>query len=82
MELNAFQMRRFNSSTRQRAPNLPVSMSAWQVCGYNGFESLKLVKTVGVPPLYQPNDVLVQVKAASVNSLDLMMTGSLTCAML
>ena len=75
-------MRRFNSSTMRRAPNLPVSMSAWQVCGYNGFESLKLVNTVGVPPLYQPNDVLVEVKAASINSLDLKMTGSLTCAML
>jgi NADPH:quinone reductase-like Zn-dependent oxidoreductase len=50
-------------------------MSAWQICGYSGLESLKLINTVEVPPLSQPNDVLVKVNAASVNALDVMMTG-------
>nr|CAH0099676.1 unnamed protein product [Daphnia galeata] len=67
-------IRRFCSFVRPNAlPELPGTMSAWQICGYNGFESLKLVNTVEMPPLLQPNDVLVKVKAASVNSLDVMM---------
>lgn len=69
-------IRRFCSFVRPNAlPELPGTMSAWQICGYNGFESLKLVNTVEMPPLLQPNDVLVKVKAASVNSLDVMMAG-------
>lgn len=71
-------IKRFSTSTSRKAQSLPVTMSAWQVSGYNGFESLKLVSTVGVPPLSQPNDVLVEVKAASVNSLDVMMTGNIS----
>lgn len=55
--------------------DLPNTMSAWQICGYSGLESLKLINTVEVPPLSRPNDVLVKVNAASVNALDVMMTG-------
>ncbi|XP_046445882.1 reticulon-4-interacting protein 1, mitochondrial-like [Daphnia pulex] len=54
--------------------DLPNTMSAWQICGYSGLESLKLINTVEVPPLSRPNDVLVKVNAASVNALDVMMT--------
>jgi len=69
-------IRRFSSFVRpNELADLPSTMSAWQICGYNGLESLKLVNTVEVPPLSQPNDVLVKVKAASVNALDVMMTG-------
>ena len=69
-------IQRFSSFVRPNEfPELPGTMSAWQICGYKGFESLKLVNTVEVPPLSQPNDVLVKVKAASVNAIDVMMTG-------
>jgi hypothetical protein len=69
-------IRRLSSFVRpNELTDLPSTMSAWQICGYSGLESLKLINTVEVPPLSQPNDVLVKVNAASVNALDVMMTG-------
>ena len=54
---------------------IPKSMSAWKINDYTGIDALELVNDVPVPPIYQPNDVLVEVKATSVNVLDVMMTG-------
>lgn len=69
-------IRKFSSFVRpNELPNLPGTMSAWQLYGYKGLESLKLVSTVEVPPITQPNEVLVKIKAASINSLDVMMSG-------
>lgn len=68
-------IRKFSSFVRpNELPNLPGTMSAWQLYGYKGLESLKLVSTVEVPPITQPNEVLVKIKAASINSLDVMMS--------
>lgn len=54
---------------------LPEFGSAWQIRDYNGIEGLDLVENVEIPPLTNPCDVLVEVKAASVNKLDIWMTG-------
>lgn len=54
---------------------LPSKMSAWQIHGFTGLSSLKLVDNLELPALMQPNEVLVEVKAASINSLDVVMTG-------
>lgn len=71
-------IRKFSSFVKpNELQDLPGTMSAWQLCGYKGLESLKLVSTAEVPPITQPNDVLVKVKAASINSLDVMMSGML-----
>ena len=49
-----------------------VQMKAWRLHSFTGVNSASL-DVVPVPPLSCPNDLLVQVKAASVNPLDLMM---------
>ena len=53
-------------------------MSAWQLHDYDGGVSgMALSQTVRVPPISCPFDVLVEVKAASVNPIDVMMAGNL-----
>lgn len=59
-------------------------MQAWQIHSYNGLEDLRL-SNVRVPVITKPTDVLVKVEAASVNPIDVAMTGTLflldcTCA--
>ena len=54
---------------------LPQFMSAWQLRDYGGLDSLELVKNVPVPKISSSKDVLVEVKAASVNVLDAWMPG-------
>ena len=53
-----------------------VSQSAWRIVDYNGPEGLELADDLPLPPLQFPDQVLVEVKAASVNPLDLWMTGN------
>ncbi len=50
-------------------------MSAWRLRDYGGIESLELVKDLPIPKLTSSKDVLVEVKAASVNVLDAWMPG-------
>lgn len=64
-----------SSMAREIAGEVPQTMSAWQIKDYSGLNSLELVD-VNVPPITQPNEVLVEVKSASVNAIDLMMTGN------
>ncbi|KZS21619.1 Reticulon-4-interacting protein 1, mitochondrial [Daphnia magna] len=45
-------------------------MSAWQLRDYGGIESLELVKDLPIPKITSSKDVLVEIKAASVNVLD------------
>lgn len=54
---------------------LPSKISAWQINGFTGLSSLKLVSDLELPAITQPNEVLIEVKAASINSLDVAMTG-------
>lgn len=65
----------FNVNVDYKPSELPTNMSGWEICGYNGLQSLKLTTRLDVPPITRPNEVLVETKAASVNPLDAMMTG-------
>ena len=51
-------------------------MSAWKLQDYNGISSLKLVENLPIPQIKKKKDVLIEVRAASVNNLDVMMTGN------
>lgn len=64
-----------NYKSKNSDATIPTSMSAWQISGYNGIQSLKLANFLEIPPLTKPNEVLVEVQASSVNVLDVMMTG-------
>lgn len=50
-------------------------MTAWRLHSFNGLESVKLVENLPLPRITKPTDVLIQVKAASLNVLDVLMTG-------
>lgn len=49
-------------------------MQAWQIHSYNGLGDLRL-SNVRIPLITNPNDVLVKIEAASVNPIDVAMTG-------
>lgn len=55
--------------------NAENRMQAWQIHSYNGLGDLKL-SNVRLPLIRNPSDVLVKVEAASINSLDVAMTGT------
>lgn len=50
-------------------------MLAWQIHGYGDLEELKLSKTVRIPLMKGPDDVLIQIAATSINPIDLAMMG-------
>ena len=52
-------------------------MTSWQIHDYKGLKSLKLVEGLPIPKLTSSKDVLVEVKAASVNVMDILMAGVL-----
>ena len=52
-------------------------MSAWKLHDYKGISSLKLVENLPIPSIKKAKDVLVEVRAASLNNLDVVMTGTL-----
>ena len=53
-------------------------MSAWKLHDYNGITSVKLVENLPIPKISKATDVLIEVRAASVNVLDVMMAGNQT----
>ena len=62
-------------ATRGDVSSTEGLMSAWKLRDYGGIESLELVKDLPIPKLTSSKDVLVEVKAASVNVLDAWMPG-------
>ncbi len=60
---------------RDLSPKQMEVMSAWQLRDYGGIGSLELVKDLPVPKITSYKDVLVEVRAASVNVLDAWMPG-------
>ena len=50
-------------------------MSAWQLRNYGGIDSLEFVTNLPIPKIKFANEVLVEVKAASLNFLDIRMAG-------
>ncbi|XP_076308647.1 NAD(P)H oxidoreductase RTN4IP1, mitochondrial-like [Tachypleus tridentatus] len=55
--------------------SLPATMKVWQTHKYGGPEDLVFSDTVCVPFISKPNDLLVQIHAASVNPIDVRMLG-------
>ena len=62
-------------TTRGDVSSTEGLMSAWQLRDYGGVESLELVKDLPIPKIISSKDVLIEVKAASVNVLDAWMPG-------
>ena len=58
--------------------SLEESMTAWKIDDYKGLKSLKLVEGLPIPKLKASKDILVEIKAASLNVLDVLMTGKIT----
>ena len=54
----------------------PKAMKAWHLYSYGGPEKLQMSKSVRIPYISKPTEVLVQVHAASVNPLDADMCGN------
>lgn len=53
-------------------------MIAWQAHSYGTIDDLVLTNNARSPAMVGPKDVLVHIKASSVNPLDVLMTGNLT----
>ena len=53
------------------------SMKSWQISEYGGIEKLFLNENAPMPTIVNPKDVLIEVKAASVNPIDLKMISKL-----
>lgn len=52
-------------------------MAAWQIHSYGGLEELQLSRSARIPTIMNPNDVLIKVRASSINPIDLAMMGKL-----
>ena len=51
-----------------------TTMKSWEINSYGGLETLQLNETAKIPSIRNPTEILVRVKAASVNPLDVEMT--------
>ena len=65
------QCRLFCEGASQPSPR--NRMSAWQIYSYK--DNLTLSKTMRIPSIVDPGDVLIEVHASSVNPIDVMMKG-------
>lgn len=79
MEVSDFRMassmlgRRLLSTATATASTLSGRMSAWQITSYDTTPRLVLTPSARIPTLERPDDVLIEVHAASVNPLDVQM---------
>lgn len=71
---------RYLSSTKepQRNSQHPRTMIGWQIHEYGGIELLQCNEHIKIPTVNSPNDVLVEVRAASVNPIDVAMMGMIS----
>lgn len=51
-------------------------MKGWQIHEYGGIELLQCNEHIKIPTINSPTDVLVEVRAASVNPIDVAMMGT------
>ena len=58
----------------RNASSVPQRMKAWHIHKYGNADELKL-ETVSLPIIRSPYDVLIEVKAASINPIDSRMMG-------
>jgi len=70
------QLRSLSKLSANLKENLDDRMQAWQIHSYNGLDDLRL-SNVRMPMITNPTDVLVKIEAASVNPIDVAMTGTL-----
>lgn len=66
-----------SSATANDGRSRPTQMAAWQIDSYGTFEKLMLNNDVKLPGPVGAGEVLVHVKASSVNPIDVMMAGKL-----
>ena len=59
--------------------DVPKVMSAWQIHDYGEVDKLKLSQDIEVPVVKKPDDVLVEVHAASVSPVDVKNMGQSVC---
>lgn len=71
-----------NPDFDQHEPNGPTGptnprkkMSGWQIHEYGGIEILQCSDNIKIPIIKNPSDVLVEVHAASINPIDVLMMG-------
>lgn len=50
-------------------------MSAWKIRDYKGISELKLEENLPLPRITHASDLLIEIYAASINWLDVMMAG-------
>lgn len=55
--------------------NSQKKMSGWQIHEYGGVEILQCSNNIKIPAITNPSDVLVEVHAASINPIDVLMMG-------
>lgn len=56
----------------------PGKMKGWQIHEYGGIELLQYNEHIKIPTINSPTDVLVEVRAASVNPIDVAMMGTIS----
>lgn len=61
----------------QQCSHHPGKMEGWQIHEYGGIELLQCNEHIKIPTINSPTDVLVEVKAASVNPIDVAMMGAI-----
>ncbi|XP_033739822.1 reticulon-4-interacting protein 1 homolog, mitochondrial-like [Pecten maximus] len=66
--------RRYASAEAERKPLRRATMGSWQMHDYGGPDALTFSSTARVPRIHSPNEVLVEIHAASVNPIDVLMT--------
>lgn len=73
---NRSAFRRFLSTKEpEQCSQHPGKMKGWQIHEYGGVELLQCNEHIKIPSINSPNDVLVKVRAASVNPIDVAMMG-------
>ena len=60
---------------RSYSSNIPALMSSWQIEQYGNIGELQLTSTKKLPTIRLPDEVLIEVHAASVNPIDTLMMG-------
>lgn len=66
----------FSGGPTETGPINPLrKMSGWQIHEYGGVEILQCSDGIKIPPIKDPNDVLIEVNAASINPIDIAMMG-------
>lgn len=65
---------RFSSTKEpEQCSKHPAKMKGWQIHEYGGVELLQCNEHIKIPTINSPTDVLVEVRAASVNPIDVAM---------